>query len=200
MIWASYLTHIVPSYYFPSLTWNCFSRSKCQSIIFSRWFQFISLKESGLREWYFSVIITKKYHRSIMEVSSYHVVIAFLSSAFVPWMFWAHSGQYSCPLGVTCLPNMGTLLAPLGHAACPGWAELQSDKCPISWCCNTHIPVFRILPMHAIHAIWQFLPSAKPSRQLADSWLIANCLLVRMLRQKNQMVWQFFAIFDFTEN
>ena len=107
-----------------SLTWNCFPETKCQSIIFSHWFQLMSLKESVLREWYFSVILTKKYHRSIMEVSSDHVAIAFLSCGFVLWMFWAHSGQYSCPLGATCLPNMGNVLAPLGHAACPFREEL----------------------------------------------------------------------------
>ena len=101
-----------------------FSCTKCQSIIFSHWFQFMYLKESVLREWYFSVILTKKYHRSIMEVSSDHVAIAFLSCGFVLWMFWAHSGQYPCPLGATCLPNKGKVLAPLGHAACPFREEL----------------------------------------------------------------------------
>ena len=32
---------------------------------------------------------------------------------------WARSWQHFCPIGATCLPMLGTLLAPLGHAACP---------------------------------------------------------------------------------
>ena len=31
-----------------------------------------------------------------------------------------------------CLPNWGTLLAHHGQRACPCWAELLSDTCPIS--------------------------------------------------------------------
>ena len=52
------------------------------------------------------------------------------------------------------LPNWGTLLAHHGQRACPGWADLLSDVCPISSYCNTNIPVFRILPTHAIPAVW----------------------------------------------
>ena len=57
--------------------------------------------------------------------------------------------------------KLGTVLAQLGQRACPSWAtclpllaDLMSDGCPISWCCNTHIPDFRILPAHAIPAVW----------------------------------------------
>ena len=49
-----------------------------------------------------------------------------------------------------CLPNWGNVLAHHGHGACPCWAELLSDTCPIYSFCNTHIPVFRLLPTHAI--------------------------------------------------
>ena len=52
-----------------------------------------------------------------------------------------------------CLPNWGNVLAHHGHAACPCWADLLSDTCPIYSFCNTHIPVSRILPTHAIPAI-----------------------------------------------
>ena len=31
-----------------------------------------------------------------------------------------------------CLPNWGTLLAHHGQRACPCWADLLSDTCPIS--------------------------------------------------------------------
>ena len=31
-----------------------------------------------------------------------------------------------------CLPNWGKVLTHPGHAAYPGWAELQSGICPIS--------------------------------------------------------------------
>ena len=30
-----------------------------------------------------------------------------------------------------CLPNWGKVLTQQGHAACPCWAELLSDTCPI---------------------------------------------------------------------
>ena len=52
-----------------------------------------------------------------------------------------------------CLPNRGKLLSQQGHAACPCWAELLSDTCPISSFCSTHITVFRILPTHAIPVV-----------------------------------------------
>ena len=32
---------------------------------------------------------------------------------------WATSVQQTCPSGVTCLPMLGNVLAPSGHAACP---------------------------------------------------------------------------------
>ena len=45
---------------------------------------------------------------------------------------WATSVQLPCPSGATCLPMLGNVLTPGGHAACPGWADLLSDVCPIS--------------------------------------------------------------------
>ena len=65
------------------------------------------------------------------------------------------------------MPNRGTLLTQQGHAAYPGWADLLSDICPISDCCNTHIPVFMILPTHSIPVVLQFLSSANHP----DNWL-----------------------------
>ena len=44
--------------------------------------------------------------------------------------FWAQSGHWSCPLGATCLPHMGNVLALYGHGACPICAQSVS----ISWC------------------------------------------------------------------
>ena len=46
--------------------------------------------------------------------------------------FWATAWHKFCPIGATCLPLLGNVLTPLGHAACPSWAELLSDKFPIS--------------------------------------------------------------------
>ena len=66
-----------------------------------------------------------------------------------------------------CLPNRGKVLTQQGHAAYPGWADLLSDICPISDCCNTHIPVFMILPTHSIPVVLQFLSSANHP----DNWL-----------------------------
>ena len=121
----------------------------------------------------------------------------------------------------SCLPKWGNVLAHHGQRACPCWADLLSGVCPISWCCNTHIPIFRILPTHAIPAvwiiqswhspIWQFLTSddsshltipfiSKPSRQLADNRQAANYLSVRILQQKTRQSDSFSAILGFTEN
>ena len=49
------------------------------------------------------------------------------SNLFLPYgkvrigfkVFWAYFEYHPCPLGATCLPMLGTLLAPHGHAACP---------------------------------------------------------------------------------
>ena len=42
---------------------------------------------------------------------------------------------------------------------------------------------------------------SKPSRQLPDNRQTTNCLSIRILRQKNQMIWQFFWKFlFFTKN
>ena len=70
------------------------------------------------------------------------------------------------------LPNWGKVLAQHGQRACPGWADLLSDVCPISDYCNTHIPVLqdsanaydscRLIPH-----IRQFLSSANHP----DNWL-----------------------------
>ena len=45
---------------------------------------------------------------------------------------WATSVQQPCPSGVTCLPMMGNVLAHVGQRACPKWADLLSEVCPIS--------------------------------------------------------------------
>ena len=60
-----------------------------------------------------------------------------------------------------CLPNWGTMLAQHGHGACPGWAELTTDSCPISSCCNIRIPAFRLLPMHGTK---KYRPRKRPER------------------------------------
>ena len=95
-----------------------------------------------------------------------------------------------------CLPNWGTLLAHHGQRACPGWAELLSDKCPISSCCNTHISVFRILQTHSIPVFWIPLIWQSPSSaNHPDSWLTvarqSTPCLSGYYDKKNQMVWQF---------
>ena len=92
-----------------------------------------------------------------------------------------------------CLPNRGTLLSHHGQAACPGWAELVSDTCPIhsyfqssaNACNSCHLTIPLI---------------SKPSRQLADNREIVNCLFVRILQQKTRWSDSFFAILGFTEN
>ena len=33
--------------------------------------------------------------------------------------FWAQTGNEICPLGATCLPMLGNVLAPCGQRACP---------------------------------------------------------------------------------
>ena len=39
--------------------------------------------------------------------------------------FWATAWHKFCPIGATCLPLLGNVLTPLGHAACPYYG-LQS--------------------------------------------------------------------------
>ena len=36
----------------------------------------------------------------------------------------AHVGQRACPCGATCLPMLGTVLAPSGHDNCPNSAQI----------------------------------------------------------------------------
>ena len=40
-------------------------------------------------------------------------------SEWVLKCFWAYFEYHPCPLGATCLPLLGNVLAPHGHAACP---------------------------------------------------------------------------------
>ena len=58
----------------------------------------------------------------------------------------------------SCLPKWGNVLAHHGQRACPCWADLLSDICPISSYCNTHIPVSWILPTQAIPVVWITYP------------------------------------------
>ena len=51
----------------------------------------------------------------------------------------AQLGHDACPTWVTCLPIMGNVLALHGQRACPCWADLLSDKCPKV---NVVIPIF----------------------------------------------------------
>ena len=76
------------------------------------------LKESVLREWYFSVILTKKYHRSIIRPCSHCIPFLRFRSVNVLGTFRAVS-----------VPTWGNVLAQHGQRACPTWARCL----PISW-------------------------------------------------------------------
>ena len=40
------------------------------------------------------------------------------------------NGHGACPCGARCLPMWGTMLAHVGHGACPKWAQPVSKMCP----------------------------------------------------------------------
>ena len=116
----------------------------------------------------------------------------------------------------SCLPKWGNVLAHHGQRACPCWADLLSDKCPISSYCNTHIPVSWILPTQAIPVVWIphtwesfssdnsfhliILFISKPSRQLPDNRKTVNYLSIRILRRKTRQSDSFWEILGFTKN
>lgn len=53
---------------------------------------------------------------------------------------------------------MGTLLSQLGYAACTGWAELLSDKCPTNSYCIL-ISLFSGFCQHRQFLLSEFLTS-----------------------------------------
>ena len=104
-----------------------------------------SLTYKDLAKWYFSEVLTEKYHKSIIlntEVSSLPNYLhtqrqQFLSRQELPNRVFpcpvsskehyglcfghqrAHLGHWCCPSGAQCLPKWGTVLTHHGHAACP---------------------------------------------------------------------------------
>ena len=100
------------------------------------------------------------------------------------------------------LPKWGNVLAHHGQRACPCWADLLSDICPISSYCNTHIPVFWILPTQAIPVVWIphtwefFSPDNSFHQQTIQTiaWQSSGSQLsvCQYVATKNQMIWQFF--------
>ena len=82
-----------------------------------------------------------------------------------------------------CLPNWGTLLSHHGHAACPGWAELLSDVCPIIDCCNTVSYPWFFPPQRGEQnpLMWGFIPHVrggyKPVGQLYEKLVGLNLLI-----------------------
>ena len=99
------------------------------------------LTYKDLAKWYFSEVFTEKYHKSIIlntEVSSLpnypHTTstVSFTPRAAKPgismscfiqrtlwFLFWASTGTF----GALMLPKWGTVLAQVGHCACPSWAR-----------------------------------------------------------------------------
>ena len=94
-----------------------------------------------------------------------------------------------------CLPNWGTVLTHPGHAACPGWAELQSGICPKV---NVVTPMFlfpefcqriRFLSSEfATSDIFFHQPTIKTVGWQLPGSQLPVCQSITM---KNQMVWQF---------
>ncbi len=80
----------------------------------------------------------------------------------------AHLGQRACPPGATCLPIMGTVLAPVGQIGFPIPAHLRSSA---NACNSIHLTIPLI---------------SKPSRQLPDNRMTVNYLYVRILQQKTR--------------
>ena len=75
--------------------------------------------------------------------------------------------------------DWGKLLSHHGHAACPGWADLVSDTCPI----YSHLRS----SANACNSIHLTIPLiSKPSRQLPDNRMTVNYLYVRILQQKTR--------------
>ena len=126
-----------------------------------------------------------------------------------------------------CLPNWGKVLTQLGHAACPCWAELLSDTCPIYSFGNTHIlfpgfcqrmqflsseflssneatknPLFWKSKIQASTNVrfGRILFISKPSRQSPDNRIEANYLSVRILQQKKPDNLTVFSVFQFFVN
>ena len=105
--------------------------------------------------------------------------------------------------GARCLPNWGTLLSHHGQAACPRWAELVSDTCPIhsyfhsstNACNSCHLTI----PLISKPSRWN---SSHLQTIQTIGWQSRDSQLsvCQNITTKNQMVWQFFAILGFTEN
>ena len=101
----------------------------------------------------------------------------------------------------SCLPKWGNVLAHHGQRACPCWADLLSDICPISSYCNTHIPVSWILPTQAIPVVWIphtwefFSPDNSFHQQTIQTiaWQSKDSQLPvgQNIATKNQTIWQF---------
>ena len=77
-----------------------------------------------------------------------------LSWHWTSLLLYIYKGNQNYRKWASSVPMWGNVLSHHGQRACPCWADLMSGVCPISWCCNTHIPDFRILPAHAIPAVW----------------------------------------------
>ena len=100
-----------------------------------------------------------------------------------------------------CLPMWGKVLTQLGQGACPCWAELLADTCPISSFCSTPIPFPWILPTHAIPVVW--IPHIWHKQTIQTiGWQLDNSQLAgcQNITTKNQTIWQFFSFLQFFIN
>ena len=108
-----------------------------------------------------------------------------------------HSNSYKntvIAFWAACLPNWGKVLAPVGQN-----------------CWQTHAQYLHFVVLLFLFPgfyqrmqflSYEFLTSdiSKPSRQLADSWITANWLDVRILQQKTRQSDSFFSFLQFFIN
>ena len=115
------------------------------------------------------------------------------------WRFWAKIGHGACPTGVTCLPIMGNVLAPLGQICCQTNAQLiliaYSYPC-FQDSANTENSC-RLNSSHlTITFIWRLLTpdnSFHPQTIQTIGWQSSDSQLsvCQNVTMKNQTIWQF---------
>ena len=107
----------------------CFSETKCHSIILSFTSESKVLAVKELRQWYFSECFTEKYHKSIiggylgfcLKIIQHRNQQGKRECHKHHWQGEqksARNGHGACPCWVTCLPLLGTVLAPVGQNPC----------------------------------------------------------------------------------
>ena len=127
----------------------------------------------------------------------------------------AQQGQAACPCWATCLPHLGKrraqielILYVITH---PSFQTEESARSTpflavsvlrflsYIYICSRILSLSVVVVSRAFGRDTNPLIS-KPSRQLADSWMIVNYLFVRILRRKTRWSDSFSAILAFTEN